>query len=109
MSVEEIHEIAQGRVWSGEDALTNGLIDKIGELEDAISIASNMAELDNYKVVYYPKEKSSLDEWVDRINQIHVERSLKNELGQFYNAFAQIRELKNLEGIQARMPMFEIK
>ena len=109
MTVEEIHAIAQGRVWSGEDALENGLIDKIGELDDAISIASNMAELEDYKVVYYPKEKSPVDEWMDKLSNIQMEKSLKKELGQFYNVFIQVRELKNIHGIQARMPQFDIK
>ena len=53
-SVEEIHQVAQGRVWSGEDAVEAGLVDEIGDLDKAIEIAAEGAELDNYQVYSYP-------------------------------------------------------
>lgn len=56
---EQIHEIAQGRVWSGQDALNNGLVDVIGDLEHAIDIASEMADIEKYELSAYPKIKEN--------------------------------------------------
>lgn len=60
MSVEQVHEVAKGRVWSGEDALEINLIDEIGGFTDAIEKAKELAEIDdetNVRLVYYPERK----------------------------------------------------
>ena len=57
MSLEEVEAIAQGRVWTGQKGLELGLVDKIGDLDDAIASAAAIAELDSYKLKYYPKIK----------------------------------------------------
>ena len=56
MPYEEIHAIAKGRIWSGEKAIQLGLVDKIGNLDDAINSASLMADIEDYKVIRYFKE-----------------------------------------------------
>jgi len=61
MSVEQVDAIAQGRVWGAYDALKIGLIDEIGELEDAIAYAAEVADLDSYSVVDYPHYKSPFE------------------------------------------------
>lgn len=61
MSVDEVDKIAQGRVWTAPAALKVGLIDEIGELEDAISYAADLVELDQYGVVSYPHYKSPFE------------------------------------------------
>ncbi|NRB70714.1 MAG: S49 family peptidase, partial [Xanthomonadales bacterium] len=54
---EEVNEVAQGRVWSGEDAFRLGLVDALGDLEDAIAAAAELAELgEDYTVRYVEKE-----------------------------------------------------
>ena len=55
MSKEEVHKIAQGRIWSGTQAKENGLIDGIGNLNDAIAIAAERVGIENYQVVEYPE------------------------------------------------------
>src|SRR5690606_3901770 len=55
MSVEEVHEIAQGRVWSGEDALQIGLVDEMGGLGAAIAHAAELAELDEWHLHEFPE------------------------------------------------------
>ncbi|MBT4522426.1 MAG: signal peptide peptidase SppA, partial [Halieaceae bacterium] len=52
MTVESVDAVAQGRVWSAPDALSHGLIDKLGDLSDAIDAAATLAELDDYTVDY---------------------------------------------------------
>lgn len=64
MTVPEVDNIAQGRVWSGTDALENGLVDEIGTIEDAIAyaaIAASESGLDDVQIVEYPKPMTTLD------------------------------------------------
>ena len=58
MTTDEVHEVAQGRVWTGPDALDVGLVDIIGELNHAIDIAADKAEIEEYSVELFPKPKS---------------------------------------------------
>ena len=59
MTLEDVDKIAQGRVWSGEDAHALGLVDQLGGLEDAIASAAKLADLgDDYKVKYMKKKKT---------------------------------------------------
>ena len=58
MTPEQVDEIAQGRVWSGRDALLIGLADEKGTLMDAIACAAEEAGLDKYGIVSYPEVKS---------------------------------------------------
>ncbi|MDZ7719371.1 MAG: signal peptide peptidase SppA [Balneolaceae bacterium] len=57
MSIEQVDSIAQGRVYSGDAALEVGLVDAIGDIDDALRIAAEMAEIDDYKIETYPKKK----------------------------------------------------
>jgi len=59
MTVEEVDTVAQGRVWIGEDALELGLVDELGELDDAVASAAEFAELENYDTVYVQRSLSA--------------------------------------------------
>ena len=59
MSVEAVDKIAQGRVWIGEDALELGLVDELGELDDAVIAAAEFAELESYDKVYVERSLSA--------------------------------------------------
>ncbi|WP_420932976.1 signal peptide peptidase SppA [Alteromonas sp. A081] len=59
MTVEEVDTVAQGRVWIGEDALELGLVDELGELDDAVAAAAELAELENYDEVYLQRSLSA--------------------------------------------------
>ena len=91
MRYEEVHAIAKGRIWSGEKALQLGLIDKIGDLDDALKSASNMAEIDDYKVVRYFKE---LDPFEIFINELLDNLDIRFDFG---NRSKQILNLLNSE------------
>ena len=56
-TLEEVHEIAQGRVWSGVDAKDLGLVDHLGGLRDAVASAAKLAELDDYRVTYHQQKQ----------------------------------------------------
>ena len=67
MSYREVLSIAGGRIWSGEKALKLGLVDKIGDLDDAIKSAASYAELDDYKIVSYSKEMDPFEIFLNEL------------------------------------------
>jgi len=106
MTIEAVDSIAQGRVWSGVDALKNGLVDELGNLDDAILYAAELASITDYKVRNYPSYKVELE---DRFNNFPFmkskEKVLIEELGEAnYKIYQTIKQFSKLEGIQARMP-----
>ncbi|WP_282125849.1 signal peptide peptidase SppA [Marinifilum flexuosum] len=108
-SKEEIHEVAQGRVWSAVDAKENGLVDVLGGLETAIEIAKEKAGLkDDYRIVSLPKQKDPIQELINDITGEAKTRFLKFELGETYRYYNQAQSIMDLGGIQARLP-YEIE
>jgi protease-4 len=108
MTIDELLKIASGRVYSGYEALDNGLIDEFGTLEDAIEEAAEMAELEEYRVSYYPRQKTVLEQIMEDLGADIQTRYLKMKLGEYYPYFQQVKELNTLRGPQARMP-FDIR
>ena len=110
MSLEDLQEVAQGRVWSGEQALSIGLVDELGGLEDAIQVAANQAEIEDYTLEYYPKQTSFLEQLMGDPYETMLQQSLKKELGSFYHSFEYIKNIKDRDRIQARLPyLIELK
>ena len=105
-SVTAIDSIAQGHVWSGADAVKIGLVDKLGNLDDAVSYAAKLANVTDYKVHNYPSYKVDLQ---DKLKGFPFasskEKILEDEFGkenmQIYNSLKQFSQLK---GIQTRLP-----
>jgi len=101
MSQDDVKTIAEGRVWSGEQALENGLVDQLGSFNDAVSIAVEMADIaGDYRLVYYPEQKPFLEEFIDRMSTTVQTKIFSSPVDPILN---QIDRLKNLQGIQARM------
>lgn len=99
-----IDSIGQGRVWSGKEALANGLVDKLGNIDDAIASAARKAKIKDYKLVSYPAQvdplKSLFDHSADKVKAYFVKR----ELGESYFYYEQLKSAINLSGVQTRMP-----
>jgi protease IV len=104
MPVDDLKKIAQGRVWSGEEALKIGLIDKFGNLDDAINMAAAKAGVAKYRVVYYPERKSFIDQILSELSGDMNESYLKAKLGSYYSLYKDINHVTEYQGIQARMP-----
>ena len=100
-----IDSIAQGRVWSGEDALRLGLVDKIGGLQNAVDCAVRMAKLKDYRLREYPEVSSWFDELLGR-TKTEPTAKLKEQVGEEnFRIFQEMIKLKHLSGtIQARLP-----
>ena len=109
MSQDELKRYAQGRVWSGTQAMKINLVDELGGINETVKIAATKAGLkDDYSLVYWPEQKNSF--WKRLLTGISEEESaattsvLKKELGSFYPYVNSVKELDKLNGVQARMP-----
>ncbi len=104
MTIEEVDAIAQGRVWSGADALELGLVDELGDLNIAIDIAVQLAELDDFRIIEKPEQQDPFEklisEFMGQTRQSHLEK----ELGKGYYYLKEFKEVYEMKGIQARMP-----
>ena len=107
MSVEEVDKVAQGRVWSGRDALKLGLVDEMGGLEDAIKSAVELAELEDFRIIDLPKQKDPFEQIIEELMGQTRIKFLENELGENYRYYNYIRKISEYKGIQARLP-FEL-
>jgi len=105
MTVEEIDNIGQGRVWSGIDALEIGLVDVMGGLGDAIVIAAEKAGVEKYRIKTYP-EKDKYQKMVEKLFADAKVSFLEEELGSSYKYLERIKILSKQQGIQARIPYF---
>jgi protease-4 len=65
MSKEDVHKVAQGRIWTGEKALQLGLVDAIGDLDDAVASAARLAGLEDYRIIEYPKFKNPMQKAIE--------------------------------------------
>lgn len=102
---EQVDAIAQGRVWTGEDALKIGLVDALGGFEKAIQIANKKANLQgDFNIVEYPALKSPIEELFNNMTGNIKARLLKAELGNFYNSWEQLKNMVQNQGLMARIP-----
>lgn len=101
-----VDSIGQGRVWAGADAVELGLVDQLGDLEDAIAFAVQKVNLgDDYKVVELPKAKDFFTRMMESMNKNdEIEAALKQRLGVYYTYYQGLENLYKNTGIQARMP-----
>ncbi|MCW4074906.1 signal peptide peptidase SppA [Segatella copri] len=107
MSTEQVEKIAQGRVWLGTDAKNIKLIDGFGGLSDAIDKAAELAHLSSYQAVEYP----ALAGWMEQLMDMaggnkgtYLDEQLHLALGDLYQPFIMIRNMKEKEPIQAALP-----
>lgn len=111
MSRDEVHKIAQGRVWTGEEALKIGLVDQLGDLDKAIDIAANLADLNEYRIKEYPFIKSAWLELLDELSgekdsDIKFQSFLKSQWPDYYPYYKHLKAIKEAEGPQMRLPFF---
>ena len=103
-TVDEIKSVAEGRVWTGEDALKIGLVDALGGLDKAIAMAAEKAKLDTYQVREYPVKEDFATKLMKVLNGEVEIRILKSQLGEHYSVIQHLKQFEDMKGIQARMP-----
>ena len=101
--VRKVDEIGQGRVWSGTDALSIGLIDEIGGLEDAIASAADLSALEDYRIITLPKKTDMFEEFIESFSA-KQNIVLPDFLGISEKMINQLEFLNSKEKIQARIP-----
>ncbi len=106
MTMEQVENIAQGRVWLGQDAIKLKLVDQLGGLDDAIAKAAKLAKMNDYETASYP---SPLSTWEQLLGSYVGGDDLLNGrmqayLGEFYEPFKIINDAKHMDKVQARMP-----
>ena len=102
-----VDSIGQGRVWAGADAIGLGLVDQLGDMEDAIAYAAEKANLgSDYKVTEWPKQKDFFTRIMESLNgsDDKLDAAMKQRLGVYYNYLQGLENLQKNTGIQARMP-----
>jgi len=104
MTKEAVDEIGQGRVWSGENAMEIGLIDKFGGLQDAIKLAAEIEGLENYRTVDLPRQRDPFEELFKTGPDKLRGWILKKELGEKYRYYEFLKKASGMNGIYARMP-----
>ncbi len=104
MSQENVDAIGQGRVWSGTNAMDINLIDNYGGLQEAIKGAAELADMEDYRLYELPIEKDPLQQILEELETGFSTSIMKYNLGQEYKYYKTLNDIKNLKGIQARMP-----
>ena len=67
MNVDAVDAIGQGRTWTGQDALELGLVDKLGDLEDSIQAAAELAELSDYEIKFLSTSLSPQEQFINQL------------------------------------------
>ena len=108
---DQVHAIAQGRVWLGEKAIKIGLVDKLGNLEDAVKIAANLIGADKYRWKEYPVKQEKFQQILNKLKGEDEEDEsgvkaefFRSQLGEFKPVFDQISLIKSMKGPQVRLP-----
>lgn len=109
MTVEDVDNVAQGRVWIGSDAIELGLVDELGTLDDAVAAAAEVAELDNFDTFYVQRTLSAQEIfWKEFFGQAmtfagkwqfaHADSALVNEFKRVLNEFSLVSRLNDPKG-----------
>ena len=104
MSVEAIDAIGQGRVWTGEQALANGLVDRLGDLDTAIQVAADLADLSEYSIQTVSSSKNWWDKLLDeQLGGMRISL-MQWLLGDDYAQIQLLRQVRDTQGVWARLP-----
>ncbi|MES2630177.1 MAG: signal peptide peptidase SppA [Bacteroidota bacterium] len=108
LTKEHVDSIGQGRVWAATDAIKIGLVDELGNLEDAVNEAAKLAKLKEYRITKLPELKDPFMELLGKFTGQEMEtRFVKEKLGdnyQVYQQFKYFEQISKMKGIQMRMP-----
>ena len=109
MTFAQVDSIAQGRVWSGAEAVKIGLVDKIGGLDAAIKEAASLSKTKQYNTQNFPEFEKDINDLLENLPFAKSKESyIKEELGEeTYRIMEQIKRMQSQKGVQAIMP-FEI-
>ncbi len=99
-----IDSIAQGRVWSGRDALSIGLVDELGGLNDAVKLAAKLTNTKSYEVLELPRMRDAISKLLGKKESEAEQAFVKKQLGGFYEYYKHVQNLVQTKEIQAKLP-----
>jgi protease IV len=100
-----VDSIGQGRVWSAKAAKSIGLIDEFGGLTHAVTVAADLAKLKHYSITTLPAQKELLEQILEEITGKDPSSKIKAVLGDDYKFYEMVKEIRSMQGVQARMMM----
>ncbi len=109
MSQDSIKAIAEGRVWDGATAKKIGLVDVLGTLDDAVEALAKDNDYKKYQVIAYPDPKSTIWDVLTNLNSQMKVEAVKTELGIYYPTYRRLKELGEMNPVQARMEEMIVK
>ena len=105
-----VDSIGQGRVWAGADAIEIGLVDELGGLDKAIAYAAEKANLTDYSLKDYPKQKDMMEMLLSgSMPEPYTKALLKKKLGKNYTYLETVENISKLDGVQALMPFLIVE
>ncbi|HLT94049.1 MAG TPA: signal peptide peptidase SppA [Membranihabitans sp.] len=107
MSRDQVNEVAQGRVWTGKQAIEKGLVDEMGDLQDALIKAAQLAEIDEYRITNYPRIKDPLYQFLEQLTGEDfsaVTKVLQGDMETFLQKKIE-GSMNSWSGPQTRMPI----
>lgn len=105
-----VDSIGQGRVWAGADAIEIGLVDELGGLDKAIAYAAEKANLTDYSLKDYPKQKDMMEILLSgSVQEPYTKALLKKKLGKNYTYIETVENMSKLDGVQALMPFLIVE
>ena len=102
MTMEEADAVAQGRVWTGKEAKEIGLVDELGNLDDAVAYAAKMAEITEYKTTSYPRFENNLEDSFKSFPFMNMkDNMIKEELGEVnYKIYKEVEKMSKIKGFK---------
>ena len=104
MDIAKVKEIAEGRVWTGEQAKELGLVDQLGNLQAAIKSAAKLAKVEKYNTVNYPEPEPWFKSLLNDKKSGYLDAEMRNMMGEYYTIFSLLQTIKTQDRIQARLP-----
>lgn len=105
LPVDSVENIAQGRVWLGSDALDIKLVDELGGIDKAIAKAAELAKLEEYHTASYPAAPGWMEQLMAKTSKNnYLDEQMRETLGEYYQPFMFVKNIKKNNAIQARMP-----
>lgn len=107
---DEVNEVAQGRVWTGQKALEIGLVDGIGGLDRAMAAAAKLAGIEKYRVTEFPRAQNGFEQFVEQFTKKKDRDEgiqswvMRSQLQEMYPLYKTLQDIRRTKGIQARIP-----
>lgn len=110
ISQDSVKVIAEGRVWTGEQGLKIGLVDELGNLDQAVAYAAQQAQLQKYRTVAYPAPENPFEQLLNEKKDGYLSNHLRSIMGEGYDAITFMSNIQTMDRVQARIPyIFNVK